>query len=57
MEMIQTIGHPKKPDMRVLANPIKINGKRLSQTPCPPFGADTADYVGEARAAKRASSS
>ena len=56
-EMIQTIGHPQKPGMRVLANPIKINGERLSQTPCPPFGANTADYVGEGRAAKRATSS
>jgi crotonobetainyl-CoA:carnitine CoA-transferase CaiB-like acyl-CoA transferase len=56
-EMIQTIGHPQKPGMRVLANPIKINGERLSQTPCPPFGADTADYVGGARTTKRASSS
>src|SRR5262249_57940041 len=32
-EMIQTIGHPAKPDMRVLANPIKINGERLAQLP------------------------
>jgi crotonobetainyl-CoA:carnitine CoA-transferase CaiB-like acyl-CoA transferase len=56
-EMIQTIAHPEKPAMRVLANPIKINGERLSQAPCPPFGANTADYLGEARATKRASSS
>jgi crotonobetainyl-CoA:carnitine CoA-transferase CaiB-like acyl-CoA transferase len=56
-EMIQTIAHPEKPAMRVLANPIKINGERLSQAPCPPFGANTADYVGEPRATKRASSS
>jgi crotonobetainyl-CoA:carnitine CoA-transferase CaiB-like acyl-CoA transferase len=55
-EMIQTIGHPAKPDMRVLANPIKINGERLAQVPCSAFGADTAKYVGAA-AAKRAGSS
>jgi crotonobetainyl-CoA:carnitine CoA-transferase CaiB-like acyl-CoA transferase len=55
-EMIQTIGHPAKPDMRVLANPIKINGERLAQAPCSAFGADTPEYV-DARTAKRASSS
>jgi crotonobetainyl-CoA:carnitine CoA-transferase CaiB-like acyl-CoA transferase len=41
-EMIQTVAHPAKPAMRVLANPIKINGERLSQTPCSAYGADTA---------------
>jgi len=53
-EMIHTIGHPAKPGMRVLSNPIKINGERLSQTPCSPYGADTAAYVGETRATERA---
>ena len=53
-EMIQTIAHPAKPAMRVLSNPIKINGERLSQTPCSAYGADTAHYVGEVRAAERA---
>jgi crotonobetainyl-CoA:carnitine CoA-transferase CaiB-like acyl-CoA transferase len=55
-EMIHTIGHPAKPDMRVLSNPIKINGERLSQKPCSPYGADTATYVGEMRSAERAGS-
>ena len=53
-EMIHTIGHPAKPGMRVLSNPIKIDGERLSQTPCSPYGADTAAYVGETRATERA---
>jgi crotonobetainyl-CoA:carnitine CoA-transferase CaiB-like acyl-CoA transferase len=53
-EMIQTIRHPAKPDMRVLSNPIKINGERLSQTPCSAYGADTTAYVGEMRATERA---
>jgi crotonobetainyl-CoA:carnitine CoA-transferase CaiB-like acyl-CoA transferase len=48
-EMIHTITHPAKPNMRVLSNPIKINGERLSQTPCSAYGADTAAYVGETR--------
>ena len=55
-DMIHTIAHPAKPGMRVLANPIKINGERLEQTPCSPYGADTASYVGEMCAAEPASS-
>jgi crotonobetainyl-CoA:carnitine CoA-transferase CaiB-like acyl-CoA transferase len=55
-EMIRTIGHPARPDMRVLSNPLKIDGARLSQTPCSPYGADTAAYVGEMRSAERADS-
>jgi crotonobetainyl-CoA:carnitine CoA-transferase CaiB-like acyl-CoA transferase len=55
-EMIHSIGHPAKPDMRVLSNPIKINGERLAQKPCSPYGADTAAYVGEARNTERAGS-
>ena len=55
-EMIHAIGHPAKPGMRVLSNPIKIDGARLSQTPCSPYGADTATYVGEMRSAERAGS-
>jgi crotonobetainyl-CoA:carnitine CoA-transferase CaiB-like acyl-CoA transferase len=55
-DMIHVISHPAKPGMRVLANPIKINGQRLDQAPCSAFGADTAAYVGEVRATKRAGS-
>ena len=55
-EMIHTIGHPAKPGMRVLCNPIKIDGERLSQVPCSPYGADTAAYVGEMRSPERATS-
>ena len=55
-EMIHTIGHPAKPGMRVLSNPIKIDGERLSQTPCSAYGADTAAYVGEMRSPERAGS-
>jgi crotonobetainyl-CoA:carnitine CoA-transferase CaiB-like acyl-CoA transferase len=55
-EMIHAIGHPARPGMRVLSNPLKIDGARLSQTPCSPYGADTAAYVGEMRSAERAGS-
>jgi crotonobetainyl-CoA:carnitine CoA-transferase CaiB-like acyl-CoA transferase len=53
-EMIHTISHPARSDMRVLSNPIKINGERLTQVPCSPYGADTAAYVGEMRGPERA---
>ncbi|MEJ1937161.1 CoA transferase, partial [Nostoc sp. NIES-2111] len=52
--MIRTISHPAKPNMRVLANPIKINGERLAQAPCAAYGANTAADVGEVCAAERA---
>ncbi len=55
--MINVIPHPAKADMRVLANPIKVNGERLAQAPCSPFGADTAAYAGEMRARERVGSS
>ena len=55
-EMIHTVSHPAKPNMRVLSNPIKIDGKRLSQIPCASYGADTATYVGEVRVTERAGS-
>ena len=55
-EMIHTISHPARPDMRVLSNPIKINGERLAQTPCSAYGADTRAYVGEICAPERAGS-
>lgn len=45
-EMVRTVPHPAMPGMRVLANPIKINGKRLQQTPCSPLGADNAEFIG-----------
>ena len=44
--MVRSVPHPAKPDMRVLANPIKINGKRLEQQPCSPLGADNVEFLG-----------
>jgi len=55
-DMIHVISHPARPGMRVLANPIRINGQRLDQAPCSPFGADNATYLGEMRVAERAGS-
>jgi crotonobetainyl-CoA:carnitine CoA-transferase CaiB-like acyl-CoA transferase len=56
-EMIREVSHPAKPNMRVLANPIKINGQRLQQSVCPPFGADTEAYMARVRMAEAAVSS
>jgi crotonobetainyl-CoA:carnitine CoA-transferase CaiB-like acyl-CoA transferase len=55
-EMINVVSHPAKAEMRVLANPIKINGQRLDQKACPPFGADNASHVGGMRSTARAGS-
>ncbi len=45
-EMVRNVPHPAMPGMRVLANPIKINGKRLDQAACSSMGADTAEFIG-----------
>lgn len=51
--MIRDTPHPAKPDMRTLANPIKINGKRLEQTVCSQLGADNAEYLNNPPAPRR----
>jgi crotonobetainyl-CoA:carnitine CoA-transferase CaiB-like acyl-CoA transferase len=52
-DMIRTLPHPAKPDMRILANPIKINGKRLQQTACSPMGTDNAELLSGIRSASK----
>jgi crotonobetainyl-CoA:carnitine CoA-transferase CaiB-like acyl-CoA transferase len=47
--MIASVPHPARPDMRVLANPIKINGQRLGQRVCSAPGADNAAILGTQR--------
>jgi crotonobetainyl-CoA:carnitine CoA-transferase CaiB-like acyl-CoA transferase len=49
--MIAHVPHPARPDMRVLANPIKINGQRLSQKVCSAPGADNEAVLGIGHAA------
>jgi crotonobetainyl-CoA:carnitine CoA-transferase CaiB-like acyl-CoA transferase len=51
--MIRDTPHPAKPDMRTLANPIKIDGKRLEQTVCSQLGADNAEYLNNPPAPRR----
>ncbi|TDR90071.1 CaiB/BaiF CoA transferase family protein [Enterovirga rhinocerotis] len=40
-DMVRTLTHPAKADFRVLANPIRIGGERLSQAACSALGADS----------------
>jgi crotonobetainyl-CoA:carnitine CoA-transferase CaiB-like acyl-CoA transferase len=46
-QMTRNVPHPAKPSLRALANPIKINGKRLEQSVCSSLGADNAAFVGQ----------
>jgi len=43
--MISHVPHPARANLRVLANPIKINGQRLSQKVCSAPGADNKELV------------
>ena len=46
VDMLQTIEHPQGPQ-RVLRNPIKLDGQRLSGTACPPLDADAGALLGD----------
>jgi crotonobetainyl-CoA:carnitine CoA-transferase CaiB-like acyl-CoA transferase len=52
--MIQAVPHPEKPDLRVLASPIKVNGERAVLTAAPALGADNEALVGHAAVAAKA---
>ena len=52
--MVQTVPHPLRPDFRVLANPIKIDGKRPRQSAAHDLGADTARLVSDGKPASAA---
>jgi len=52
--MIQSVPHPEDPNMRLLANPLKINGERLHLAACAPLGADNDDLLGGADHVARA---
>ncbi len=43
--MVASVPHPARPDLRALANPIKIDGQRLSQHVCHALGADNAELL------------
>jgi len=44
--MISSVPHPAKGRLRVIANPIRIDGERVSQEACSPLGADNKKYLG-----------
>jgi hypothetical protein len=39
------VPHPAKGALRVIANPIRIDGERLPQEACSPLGADNKKYL------------
>lgn len=46
--MLDTVAHPDRPELRVLANPIRLDGERLPNRAGPLLGADTASVLIEA---------
>jgi crotonobetainyl-CoA:carnitine CoA-transferase CaiB-like acyl-CoA transferase len=44
--MVQTMPHPARPDFKMLANPLKIDGERPKQKVCSPLGADNPAILG-----------
>ncbi len=43
--MIHSVKHPAKEQLRVLRNPLKIDGRRLPSRVCSPLGADNAELL------------
>ena len=46
-QMVQTVPHPDRPDMRALANPLKLDGARVASRFAPKLGQDTDAILGE----------
>ncbi len=46
--MVRALPQPARPDFRVLANPIKLDGERLPSRPAPALGAHTDELLREA---------
>jgi crotonobetainyl-CoA:carnitine CoA-transferase CaiB-like acyl-CoA transferase len=44
--MVGNVPHPHLPGMRMIANPLKIDGKRPDQKVCSPLGGDNAELLG-----------
>jgi len=44
-EMITTVPHPLRPALKLLANPIRCDGRRLPARPAPALGADADDLL------------
>ena len=50
--MVETVPHPDEPDLRVLASPIKVDGKRPVLTPAPRLGEANEALLGPASGTK-----
>ncbi len=48
--MVNTVPHPAKPDLKMLSNPLKIDGVRPEQTVCSGLGADNEALLGPGQA-------
>jgi crotonobetainyl-CoA:carnitine CoA-transferase CaiB-like acyl-CoA transferase len=46
--MVRKVPHPELPEMKLLANPLKVNGRRPEQTVCPALGTDNDEILGKA---------
>ncbi|MBI2962137.1 MAG: CoA transferase [Deltaproteobacteria bacterium] len=46
--MVRSVPHPRRPNLRVLASPIKVDGARPEQKAAPPAGADDEALLGAA---------
>lgn len=46
--MLTNVKHPQQEHLRVLANPLKFDGRRPDLAPCSPLGADTEAVLGTA---------
>jgi len=46
--MVRAVPHPARPDFRVLANPIKLDGERLPSHPAPALGEHTDELLRDA---------
>jgi len=51
--MVASVPHPARADLRVLANPLKIDGQRPRQVAARDLGADTEALLAELAAAQR----
>lgn len=45
--MVSSVPHPVKGDLRILANPLRIDGERLAQSACSALGADNEELLGK----------
>ena len=42
--MVETVPHPADPELQLLANPLKIDGQRLSLKVCSALGEDNQEF-------------